>query len=270
MTMKKFLCILAGAALLLGTAGFAMAADKAVLGVADCGKCHDVQTAQIEANGAKHKTAIDCLGCHEGHKPKSPKNIPECSNCHSGAPHYEVKNCLGCHNPHQPLQVTLSGQQKEICLTCHAEPGKQLAANPSKHATVACNFCHADKHGNIPACVDCHKPHSATMTQADCKLCHQAHKPLELKYAPTTASTMCASCHGDVMAQLSASKAKHSQIACSTCHPDKHKAMMKCTDCHGLPHGAMHEKFPTCGQCHNIAHDLNNWSKEAAKPAKKK
>ena len=269
MVLKKFLGILAGMALLLGTAGVVMA-QQATLGIADCVKCHDQQTAQIEANGAKHKTAIDCLACHEGHKPKSAKNIPECSNCHSGAPHYEVKNCLGCHNPHQPLQVTLTGQQKEICLTCHAEPGKQLSANPSKHTTVACNFCHADKHGNIPSCVDCHKPHSATMTQADCKLCHQAHQPLELKYGPNTASTMCAACHDDVMTQLSASKAKHSQLACVTCHADKHKAMMKCSDCHGMPHNqGMHERFPTCGQCHNIAHDLNNWVKET-KPAKKK
>lgn len=268
MTMKRLFAILAGAALLAGVAGVALA-QTATLGVADCGKCHEVQPAQIEANGAAHKTQIDCLACHEGHRPKSAKNIPECSNCHSGTPHYQIKNCASCHNPHQPLLITLTGQQKEVCLTCHADIGKELTANPSKHTTVACNFCHADKHGFIPNCVDCHKPHSASMTQADCKTCHKAHKPKELLYGPSTATQMCASCHGSVTTQLAASKAKHSQLACVTCHANKHKFVPKCSDCHGLPHGAMHDKFPNCGQCHNIAHDLNNWPKET-KPAKKK
>jgi len=264
MRMKRFLVILAGAALLFGVGGVALA-QPATLAVADCVKCHDVQPAQIEANGSKHKTEIDCQACHEGHRPKSPKNIPECSNCHSGKSHYAIKNCTSCHNPHQPLLVTLSGQQKDVCLTCHAGPGNEMKANPSKHATFACNFCHAEKHGVIPNCVDCHKPHSATMTQADCKTCHKAHKPKELLYGTATASQMCASCHDDVMKQLTASKAKHSQLACVTCHANKHKTVPNCSDCHGLPHGSMHDKFPKCGQCHNIAHDLNNWQKEPKK-----
>lgn len=267
---KKFMVVLAGAMLLAGVAGAAMA-QPAALGVADCIKCHDVQTAQIDANGAKHKTEIDCQACHEGHRPKSAKNIPQCSNCHSGKSHYEIKGCTGCHNPHQPLLIAITGQQKDVCLSCHPGIGKELSANPSKHATFACNFCHADKHGMIPKCVDCHKPHSAAMTQADCATCHKAHKPKELLYGPSTASQMCAACHNNVMTQLSASKAKHSQVACVTCHANKHKTVPNCSDCHGLPHGAMHDKFPKCGQCHNIAHDLNNWPKEKEqKGAKKK
>lgn len=266
--MKKFLVVLAGAIMLAGASSVAMA-ETAGLGVTDCVKCHDVQPAQIEANGSKHKTEIDCQACHEGHRPKSANNIPECSNCHSGKSHYEIKGCTSCHNPHQPLLVTLSGQQKDVCLTCHAGPGKEMAASPSKHATFACNFCHANKHGMIPNCVDCHKPHSATMTQADCATCHKAHKPKELLYGASTASTMCAACHGNVMTQLTASQAKHSQLACVTCHANKHKTVPNCSDCHGLPHGSMHDKFPKCGACHNIAHDLNNWPKEDKSKKKK-
>ena len=266
--MKRFLSILAGAALLAGLCGVALA-EPAKLVVADCVKCHDVQPAQIAANGGKHKTEIDCQACHEAHRPKSANNIPQCSNCHSGKPHYAVKNCTSCHNPHQPKQVTLSGQQKDVCLTCHAGPGKDMAASPSKHATFACNFCHAAKHGVIPNCVDCHKPHSTTMTQADCKTCHKAHKPKELLYAASTPSQMCASCHAGVMTKLTASKAMHSQLACVTCHANKHKTVPNCSDCNGKPHGTMHDKFPKCGQCHSIAHDLNNWAKEEG-PKKKK
>ncbi|MGC1455696.1 MAG: cytochrome C, partial [Nitrospirota bacterium] len=48
-----------------------------------------------------------------------------------------------------------------------------------------------------------------------------------------------------------------------------------CQDCHGSPHPAgIMAKFPKCGECHNIAHDLNNWSASpkpvTTKPAVKK
>jgi hypothetical protein len=50
--------------------------------------------------------------------------------------------------------------------------------------------------------------------------------------------------------------------------------MPKCQDCHGVPHPAgIMAKFPVCGECHKIAHDLNHWtpgtSKEAPKAAPK-
>jgi predicted CXXCH cytochrome family protein len=201
-----------------------VALAEAVLTVDDCVKCHSEQPAQIAANGASHKTEINCQECHEGHRPSSENNIPNCNDCHDGSAHYEVEvACLSCHNPHQPLNVTLEGEHKKVCISCHAGPNKQMVANPSKHATFACNFCHADTHGTIPDCVDCHEPHSEAVTQADCATCHKPHKPLELMYPPSTASTLCAACHGQ-------------------------------------PHAAsMHERFPKCGECHNIAHDLNNW-----------
>jgi hypothetical protein len=86
-----------------------------------------------------------------------------------------------------------------------------------------------------------------------------------LTYPANTASLLCASCHDSAFETLSASKAKHSQIACATCHATKHKTVPQCADCHGVPHAqAMHERFPKCSDCHNIAHDLNNW------PTKKK
>ncbi len=241
----------------LGSVAFA----QPVLTVDDCAKCHTEQPAQIAANGASHQTEIDCQACHEGHRPSSPDNIPVCSNCHEGSNHYEVSvACLECHNPHQPLNVNLSGEHKAVCNTCHSEPNKQMTALPSKHATFACNFCHADTHPNVPACVDCHEPHSAEMTADNCSNCHMPHKPLELTYPPSTASALCASCHDDVYGLLMASKAKHSQVACVACHADKHKNIPECSDCHGLPHAeGIHAKFPKCGDCHNIAHDLNNW-----------
>ena len=264
---KRFCLKLLAVSVLLGV--FCLAAGnapvsaqetKAVLTASDCVKCHEKEPAAIEAKGSAHKTAINCQDCHAGHRPKVAKNIPQCSNCHEGEPHFKVEGCLTCHNPHQPLEIVLKGEQKAVCLTCHDSQGKELVANPSKHTEVACNFCHANKHGVIPECVQCHDPHSKNMTKADCKTCHQAHQPLTLNYPAETASAHCAACHDTAFNQLMASKTKHKELACAFCHQNKHKTIPNCSDCHGTPHAAgMHQKFPKCGDCHNIAHDLNNW-----------
>ncbi len=235
----------------------------------DCAKCHELQPAQITAKGGKHRDQINCQDCHTGHRPKVANNIPECNMCHGGKPHYEVKGCLSCHNPHQPKEVTLKGELKAVCLTCHIPQNEQLEAHKSKHTTFACNFCHADRHGVIPECVQCHKSHSADMAQKDCGSCHKAHMPLMVAYGSEIPSNFCGACHTTALSLLTASKAKHKDVACVTCHQDKHKMVPQCSDCHGLPHpDAIHSQFPKCGQCHNIAHDLNNWPSQKKADAK--
>lgn len=256
-----FLTTLLGMVLsgLLLTAGTAFA--QPTLSVDDCIKCHEKQPREIEEAGGAHKEQLNCQDCHADHRPASKNNIPQCSMCHEGSAHYELKNCLRCHNPHQPLRVVLTGELKAECLTCHTDQNEQMLANPSKHATFACNFCHADKHGVIPECVQCHEPHSDNMTQADCSTCHQAHQPLVLEYADTTPNILCAACHEQPYNQLMDTKTKHHERTCVECHQNKHKTIPQCSDCHGLPHAeGIHKKFPVCGSCHNTAHDLNNLS----------
>ncbi len=243
--------------LLLLVAGVAVAEDGA-LANSDCVKCHDSEPADIDALGAKHKTAVTCQDCHIGHPPKVDNNIPECSMCHEGTAHYGLANCTSCHNPHKPLEVALKGELTAPCLTCHDSQKAQLDANPSMHTALACNFCHAERHGVIPECVKCHEPHSAQMTQADCGTCHKAHMPAAVTYPDSTANIQCAACHQSAYDLLSASAFKHKDVACVSCHAEKHKTVPACTDCHGAPHAeGIHKKFPTCGACHNIAHDLN-------------
>ena len=238
-------------------AGTAFAARE--LSIDDCAKCHELQPREIEAAGAAHKEQINCLDCHAGHRPASANNIPACSQCHEGTDHYALPNCSSCHNPHQPLNVVLAGELKAECLTCHTEQNAQLVANPSMHSEVSCNFCHADKHGVIPACTECHEPHSADMTQNDCSVCHAAHQPTVLEYPATTQNNLCAACHSTAYDQLLATKTKHRNVGCVECHADKHKTVPQCSDCHGMPHAAgIHAKFPQCGNCHHTAHDLDN------------
>lgn len=248
------------------------AKPKVALSNADCVKCHAAPPADIEAKGGKHKTNVTCQDCHVGHPPSVRKNvIPACSMCHSDKPHYKLQNCLRCHNnPHTPKVIKLANNVTDECLTCHTQQITQLKQVPSKHTKLACSFCH-NVHGKIPACTQCHKPHSADMGAADCKRCHKAHMPTAVTYAADTTNKMCASCHKKANDLLMASSTKHKAVACVTCHKDKHKNIPACQNCHGTPHPAgMLAKFGKCGDCHNIAHDLNRWDsvkKPEATPA---
>jgi hypothetical protein len=260
--------------LVLGVASMAaaQAPAKATLTTDDCVKCHTAPPADIETAGGKHKT-ITCFDCHASHRPASKDNIPQCNQCHSGKPHYELKGCLGCHkNPHTPLKITFASNVTDACLTCHSQQIKQLRENKSKHTNLACAGCHSI-HRVIPQCVQCHKPHSAEMTQADCKSCHKAHMPKVVTYGDNITNKSCGACHKKAMDLLAASKSKHSKLACVFCHASKHKTIPTCESCHGAPHAAgIMQKFPKCADCHFIAHDLNNWSvtKSEAAPETKK
>jgi hypothetical protein len=82
--------------------------------------------------------------------------------------------------------------------------------------------------------------------------------PATVTYGAETANAHCAACHQTANQLLMASPYKHKDVACVTCHTERHKMVPACTDCHGTPHaGGIHEKFPNCGDCHSIAHDLN-------------
>ncbi len=249
----------------------AAAADKApALTQDDCVKCHAAPPADVAAAGAKHKTDVTCLDCHAGHRPAVKNNIPKCSQCHEGKPHYQEKNCLECHkNPHKPLAIAFGSKVTEACLSCHTDQIKQLREHKSKHTSLFCSSCH-DVHRKIPECVKCHRPHSAEMAQADCKKCHRAHQPSVVAYGVDVPNKDCGACHKKALDLLAKSPAKHKDVACVRCHANMHRSVPTCEQCHPNKHQArLMKKFPKCGTCHYIAHDLNNWP-EAKAPAKEK
>jgi len=232
-------------------------AERPVLSVADCAKCHDAAPQAIESAGGKHKTSVTCIDCHQGHPPNNTDIIPQCSMCHTGEKHFELEGCLKCHkNPHTPLNITLADNLTDPCLTCHTDQIDQLKQNPSKHTEQFCTTCHT-AHGELPNCTNCHSPHADDMVQSDCLTCHKAHMPLQVVYPDDTPSKLCGSCHQKAFDLLMASPAKHKDVACVDCHKSQHKMVPKCQDCHGIPHpDDMMKKFPTCGDCHGIAHDV--------------
>jgi len=261
--------LLLGIPLFLMYSSAAPAQSKPVLTNEDCVKCHAAPPADLAASGGKH-TDVGCMGCHIGHPPTVKKPIPQCNDCHMGKSHYELKGCLGCHkNPHTPLNISFAGNVTAACLTCHTQQIDQLRNNKSKHTALDCSACH-DVHRKVPQCTQCHKPHAAEMVAADCRKCHKPHMPTVVTYAADIPSKDCGACHGSVFSLLAASKAKHAALACAFCHQQKHKTVPKCQDCHGTPHPAgMMARFAKCGECHNVAHDLNNWSEAKTKPAAK-
>ena len=143
--------------------------------VADCIKCHKKETSEIATKGMAHKEELDCQSCHESHRPKVADNIPLCNDCHSGEPHYEIQGCTDCHNPHTPLDVTLQGDSKDVCRTCHNPVYEVLSASTAKHRDLSCMTCHEGLHKTIPLCTGCHmQPHAASMLQRfpQCGNCH--------------------------------------------------------------------------------------------------
>jgi len=225
----------------------------------DCIKCHPKVVHQVEEKGAKHKTEVSCVDCHEGHPPMVAKEeiIPKCDMCHSGEPHFELKNCAGCHtNPHTPLDIKFEGKIKKACLTCHKEEQQQLKTYPSAHTKLACNDCHS-VHREIPSCLRCHQSHTAEMKNKDCLSCHPAHKPLVITYGTEVPNSYCGACHDDIVDVLDKNQTKHHDLTCVYCHRSKHGIRPACETCHGSPHPKeMVAKFPQCIMCHTDAHDL--------------
>lgn len=226
----------------------------------DCVKCHAEVTKEVAEAGMAHRSEVACRQCHIGHPPWELEIIPTCDRCHakSSSPHYGLIECLTCHNPHKPLEIRLERYITAPCLTCHSSQIKELQAFPSYHTTLDCTSCHEVWHGHIPDCGSCHRPHSATMAEADCYNCHRAHAPLAVGFTEETKSEDCSGCHGEVFEALNKSLTAHREVACLSCHQGDHGTIPACRDCHGdAPHApAILQQHPNCGTCHNTAHAL--------------
>lgn len=253
------MCVaLMAAALLVPPAGEALAAQaEAKLSNSDCVKCHPQQPATIAQAGAKHRTEVGCLNCHQEHPPLGANAIPQCSMCHSGKPHYEIGKCGACHSDtHAPLQITFPEGSSAACVSCHAAEGKQMKEFPSAHSQQECTLCHPDKHRTILKCLECHGVHVEGQAYEECLSCHKPHMPKNIHYSEP-ANKVCAACHAEVAANLDSTPTKHHTLKCAYCHRDKHGMVPTCETCHGQPHpAAMHQKFPSCNQCHQDAHAL--------------
>lgn len=272
------LALLAGAALLAALAGLSFSAesrpapkaagsgadlyavDPQPMTVAECGRCHTLHFGQLKKDGGRHR--FDCRDCHQVFHAYNPRKanyaeiMPKCGECH-GTPHGTKQvECLGCHvNPHAPVRAPAVAKLAGLCADCHVSPADQMKAAPSAHAKLACEVCHSERHGRVPVCSECHKPHFAAQAAPACLQCHPAHRPLETKFVADSDAKTCAACHDEVFQKWSKTPSRHGKVNCTTCHK-AHRAVPQCTECHKAPHAAnMMAKFSGCLGCHLDVHD---------------
>ena len=235
----------------------------------DCARCHTSHFSRIKQDGGRHRS-VACTDCHEIFHAYNPlkdnyaKIMPKCSACHDD-PHGKdkaVQQCADCHaDPHRPVVAIPDPSNIEMqCRACHTKVAQSLVKYLSKHTDEDCSSCHSESHGRIPGCAECHESHSpaVTMDTPQCLVCHPVHTPLQIAYSDGVENNLiCAGCHDQAFNQLRDHQTLHSALACAECHPT-HKELMACQDCHGdAPHNpAIHKKYPVCGACHSIAHDL--------------
>ncbi len=239
---------------------------------AECARCHYPIFSILKKGGGKHR--FECVRCHQQFHRYNPNKqnwaqiMPKCQRCH-GLPHgKEFGNCLECHKePHAPKDIPFDVLTKEYtpkgakkgmvaCALCHKPFAAEMKSHPSAHNDVGCQGCHADKHGYIPDCMNCHEPHIQGQTMKDCLSCHAPHSPTDIKYAEETPNEICSACHKDIYDKLQTNRTKHTDLYCATCHT-KHGLIPECQECHGLPHTAnLHKKYPNCLDCHKDPHDL--------------
>ncbi|NDY41534.1 hypothetical protein G3N55_01525 [Dissulfurirhabdus thermomarina] len=238
------------------------------LETAECARCHISQFRRVQKEGGKHR-ALECSECHEQFHAYNPRKrnyaaiMPKCGACHDQphGPAKAVQQCLACHqDPHRPVaSLPDPAKLERQCRICHEAIPKAMKAAPSAHRDQPCSDCHSDRHGRKPDCSECHESHSpdAKLDTAGCLSCHPVHTPLKVTYGADTPKVICAGCHEKPFEQLKAKVTKHSAFTCAKCHP-RHGQIKRCQECHGeTPHNpSIHKKYPKCGRCHNIAHNL--------------
>lgn len=237
----------------------------------ECGRCHNYQFKWLQDKGGKHQ--LDCTACHVQFHTYNPRKgnwdeiMPKCQDCHDLPHGKDIIACMECHQqPHAPkviqfarLEEPVPGQEGVVvCAVCHKNEGTEFAKFPSIHNTeLNCQGCHAEVHGTIPSCLDCHKPHVEKQEYGECLLCHSPHSASNIRqYPEDVPNTACSACHNTVYNNLQANVTKHSSLQCATCH-SSHGKIPTCQDCHGEPHGeGLLKRFGSCLDCHVDPHNL--------------
>jgi len=252
--------------------------------------------------------APDCAECHGKHDilPKSdPKssvykmNIPFlCGKCHrEGAPVARVYN-ISEHNILENYTESIHGvglMKKGLivsaaCTDCHEDhkilphtsPNSSINVN---HIASTCMKCHTKiedvhvkvikgelwekKPGAIPACTDCHVPHTVNVQQItpsisdqSCLKCHEKPgiqkivdgKPVSLLVSPDHLSNSvhrnisCVKCHSDVTVGRARPCETARKIDCSSCHAET--STLYNSSGHGQAHARGDKNAPYCTDCH--------------------
>ncbi|WP_316348895.1 hypothetical protein [Desulfuromonas acetoxidans] len=137
-----------------------------------CHQCHQ-QPAEEMTQPSAHSD-MTCSECHQDRH----GYLPKCTECHEEphSPFISSKACMQCHPVHHVSDLLYSDAiDNSACGGCHEEPATELKQGHLAHSLLNCTFCHAEEHGAMTTCNDCHDtPHSAEMLEgfSDCNDCH--------------------------------------------------------------------------------------------------
>ena len=148
-----------------------------------CVECHQQPAAAIQLENNVHG-GQECVDCHQGERHGEK---PQCNLCHEDSHTEYIDNggCIVCHPQHEPNNIVYGTDvANAICGGCHDDQLEELQASEKKHKLLACVVCHADAHGNVTGCSDCHAngPHNPDLLKNfdSCSDCHGSPHGLKL------------------------------------------------------------------------------------------
>ncbi len=249
-----------------------------------CSECHGVHDilppSEVNSRTYKMNIPVLCGKCHrEGAPVARVYNIPEkdiLSN-YSQSIHGEglfkqglivtatCNNCHGNHKilPHTNSQSTISARNiANTCTQCHARIEEV-------HLKVIRGELWEQEPGAIPACTDCHQPHTVKKenlvlrtSDRECLECHKKpdiHKVVNGKEVSMTVNKeniqnsvhrniACVKCHSDVTPQHERPCDTAGRVDCSACHAQIAEDYFQSD--HGRAYFEKDPKSPYCTDCH--------------------
>jgi DmsE family decaheme c-type cytochrome len=214
------------------------------------------QAASLPADQAV--PADTCLTCHDRATETRLQNYHrECQSCHSGgAAHVEA-----------PEKGNIGRPAAANCLTCHgaAMKGKWSFGQHAK-AAVACSSCHRIHVSRTPTGLE-GRGKRVDRVSTMCATCHtdvMARFRMPSHHPVTEGAMSCTSCHDPHSGERTSVRSEVER--CGACHQAQRtpKAVVHppvaegCTTCH-TPHGSPNRRLLTmaqpslCIQCHSIA-----------------
>ncbi len=167
------------------------------------------------------------------------------------------KGCVACHldcdklspaNQKEPPEYFLKAKEPELCLECHASPGKKSLSPAHDNQPLGkskCTSCHDPHSSDTPKILlkFSHGPYAARL----CSACHP--EPVNGKVGLTAANvdSLCYECHTQFKAEMAGTRSRHKLLSQSN---------RSCMECHD-PHAANQEydlKKPAqelCVSCHD-------------------
>ena len=165
--------------------------------------------------------------------------------------------CSDCHNSHDILPHTdpkssiSMGNVAATCSRCHA-------SIETVHKKIIRGELWESKPGAIPACTDCHAPHSVNkdalvigMGNQECMKCHQSGpKPVKLGVFASSVhgKISCVKCHSDVNPKHKRPCDTAKRVDCSACHAERSTEYAE--SIHGQLFAKKDAEAPYCTDCH--------------------